>query len=235
MRKILLLLCILSITICAKAQLFGKSWKEGAYYDFTGVKHLGLVSWTPPQLSLTKGKGDKIYFKKDKKSNDAEIKSADLASFTMKINDETIDSFIVSKNEKFEKAPFLKVEIANGLKLYSWITEQHSSRMTMGGPGGITTPDGIPLLSVDRTTTGANLFGGKTTYFFGNDPENVTELNRKNFVETMSQIMANKPEAVARIKNKKLRYGDMDDLLYFYRYDMMPPAQAPDPFSGSNN
>ena len=44
MRKILLLLCILSITITAKAQLFGKNWKEGSYYDLRGTKHVGFIN-----------------------------------------------------------------------------------------------------------------------------------------------------------------------------------------------
>ena len=232
MRKILLLLCILSITIGAKAQLFGKSWKEGAYYDSDGVKHAGLVLWTPPQLSLSfvKDQGDNIHFKKDKKGEDVEIKSSDLISFIMKIDDETIDSFIVSKNKMFTKAPFLKVEIANDIKLYSWMTKRQSYAVVMANPSW-TPMARAGEMAMIRTEV-PSLFDGKTTYFFGSDPKNVTELDKKNFVETMSKIMANKPEAIARIKSKKLRYGDMEDLLYFYKYDVMPPAPAPDPFSG---
>ncbi|QHS56729.1 hypothetical protein GWR56_14685 [Mucilaginibacter sp. 14171R-50] len=219
MRKILLLLCILSITIGAKAQLFGKHYDEGAYYDSVGVKHAGLISWEVPAPSIFKKKGDHIYYKPNKNADDVKINSTALTSFTMRRNEETVDSFVVSQNKKFEKAPFLKVVIANEVKLYSWTTMSQSSGMSMG----------------TGFSVGAGVSGGKTTYFFGNGPEDLTELNKKNFIEIMSQIMANKPEAVARIKNKKLRYGDMDDLLYFYKYDVMPPAQAPDPFSGSNN
>lgn len=226
MKKFLLLLCILSITISAKAQLFGKNWKEGSYYDLQGTKHAGLISWTPPQLSFLKGKGDNIYYKKDKKSDDIKIKSVDLMAFNMKVDEETIDSFIVSKNEKFEDAPFLNVVIAHDVKLYSWITAPPQAPGM--GVGGM-------VMGVGRVTMGVGVSAGKTIYFFGSDPENVTKLDKKNFIETMSKIMADKPETVARIKNKKLRYGDMDDLLYFYRFGLMPPAQAPDPFSGKND
>ncbi|MBB5394888.1 hypothetical protein [Mucilaginibacter sp. AK015] len=68
MKKILLLLCILSITFSAKAQLFGKHYDEGAYYDLDGVKHTGLISWAAPEKSLFAGDGDKIYYKPEKKS-----------------------------------------------------------------------------------------------------------------------------------------------------------------------
>jgi hypothetical protein len=224
MRKILLLLCILSITISAKAQLFGKSWKEGSYYGTDGKKYTGFISWEIASPSIFKSKGDYIFFKPDKKADDLKINSIDLRAFTMRVDEETIDSFTVSKNIIFEKASFLKVLIANDIKLYSWVTTYKAPpTMTMSANGWM--PD---VSTLGRYNT-------KISYFFGSDPENVTKLDKKNFIEAMSKIMANKPDAVARIKNKKLRYSNMDDLLYFYKYDIMPPAQAPDPFSGSNN
>jgi len=225
MRKILLLLCILSITISAKAQFFGKNWKEGSYYGTDGNKHIGLIAWEVASPSIFKKKGDHIFYKTDKKADNVKISSTDLTAFTMRYDEETIDSFIVSKNIMLENNPFLRVVIANNIKLYSWLTTTTMApTMTMGTYGW----------KLDLITKGSR-YSVKTTYFFGSDPENVTKLDKKNFIEIMSKIMADKPEAVARIKNKKLRYGDMEDLLYFYRYDMMPPAQAPDPFSGSNN
>jgi hypothetical protein len=45
MRKFLLLLCILSITISANAQFFGGHWDIGYYYDLNGKKHKGLILW----------------------------------------------------------------------------------------------------------------------------------------------------------------------------------------------
>jgi hypothetical protein len=220
MRKILLLLCIINITISANAQFtIGKKWKEGLYYDLNGVKHSGFISWKAPQTSFLKAKGDHIYYKPEKKADKIEIISDKLQSFVF-----GKDSFIVSKNKLFEKKPFLKVILNNTTtKLYSsLVTNSSSPSMTM-------TPSGNMAMS------GAGFQYTGTEYYFGSDPDNVTELDKKNFIEAMSNIMADKPETVERIKNKKLGYNNMSDLFYFYEYGIMPPAQAPDPFSGSNN
>jgi hypothetical protein len=221
MRKILLLLCILSITISAKAQFFSRNWTEGIYYDSVGVKHTGLIAWEAPKSSIFSGKLDYIRFKPKKNVDGAKIYSKDFKSFVM-----GEDSFVVSKNILLEKNPFLKVLVNNAdtTRLYAYLI---AKEVKVGGIAG----------SVGMFTTGLGLSLKyfSSTYYFGSNPNNLTKLDKKNFIETMSKIMADKPEAVARIKNKKLRYGDMEDLLYFYRYDVMPPAPAPDPFSGSNN
>lgn len=75
----------------------------------------------------------------------------------------------------------------------------------------------------------------KSEYYFSDDPDNIIELTKKNFIEIMSKIMSEKPELIERIKDKRLRIGDMDAVFYFYKYGLMPPAAAPDPFSGPDH
>jgi hypothetical protein len=60
MRIILVLLCILSVTFSAKAQMFGREWVEGSYYDTTGRKTTGLIAWSAPD-KLSKKPGDHIF------------------------------------------------------------------------------------------------------------------------------------------------------------------------------
>jgi hypothetical protein len=213
MRKILLLLCIINITVSADAQLFGRHYEEGCYYGLDGVKHAGFVSWTAPQPSFLTGKGDRIYYKPEKKSDNLKIPSDQLKSFVL-----GADSFVVSKNELFEKKPFLSVLLNTNIKLYSsTVTKSSGSMMTMGPYGNM-------------TMSGASFKYGKETYYYGPDPDNITKLEKKQFIDVMSRIMADNPEAVSRIKNKKLRYGDMKDLLYFYKHNVMPPAEVIDTF-----
>jgi hypothetical protein len=219
MRKILLLLCILSITLVAKAQfpsLINKSissyrWAEGVYYDSLGTKHSGFITW---EIPLIGNKLDYIGFKPAKKADNVKIYSTALRSFVI-----GEDSIVTSNNVLFKKSPFLRVLINNSdtTKLYEYLVAHRGGSGTMGA--------GISA-SINYTTS---------TYYYGTNPDNPTKLDKKNFIETMSHIMADKPEAVARIKNKKLRYGDMNYLLYFYKYDVMPPAPAPDPFSGPDH
>ncbi|MBB5394889.1 hypothetical protein [Mucilaginibacter sp. AK015] len=94
---------------------------------------------------------------------------------------------------------------------------------------------GVGSIGAAALSVGASFSYNKKSYYYGKTPDNVVKLDKKHFIEVMSAMMADKPETVERIKSKKLRLGDMDDLLYFYKYGIMPPAQAPDPFSGSNN
>jgi hypothetical protein len=56
----------------------------------------------------------------------------------------------------------------------------------------------------------------KEKYYYGNNPDNLTELTRKDFMNVMSRVMADKPEVVAKIQKKDYRYGDMKDLLVYY-------------------
>jgi hypothetical protein len=221
MRKILLLLCILSITITAKAQFFSRNWTEGAYYDSVGIKHGGLIAWEAPTSAIYLGRLDYIRFKPKKDADGAKIYARGFKSFVM-----GEDSFVVSKSALLAKNPFLKVLVSNNdtTKLYAYLV---AKQIPVGGIAG-----SFGMLTAGL---GFSLKYFSSTYYYGTNPDNLTKLDKKQFIEVMTRIMADKPEAVTRIKNKKLRYGDMDDLLYFYRYDVMPPAQAPDPFSGSNN
>jgi hypothetical protein len=219
MRKILLLLCVLSITINTKAQfsslltrsISSYKWAQGAYYDSAGIKHTGLINWDIPLTSLANNKIAYIGFKPTKKANDIKLYSSAIKSFVI-----GEDSIVVSNYESFKKSPFLRVLISSKdtTKLYEYVTARRGGTGTMGT--GISVQVNYPV----------------STYYYGTNPNNITKLDKKQFIDVMSRIMVDKPEAVARIKNKKLRYGDMEDLLYFYKYDVMPPAPAPDPFSG---
>jgi hypothetical protein len=70
---------------------------------------------------------------------------------------------------------------------------------------------------------GTSVGGGvKTTYYYGISPDKVTKLEKKQFIEVMSIILADKPDVVAKIKDKTFRYGDMDDLINYYKTGQMP-------------
>lgn len=217
MRKILLVLCILSITISAKAQLFSRNWIKGAYYDPKGQKISGLVCWYPPKGSNKKNVY--IYFKPAKDSPETKISTDNISAFiTDKDDDGMIDSFTISKNPLFEHKPVVQViSSKNDLKLYE---------------------SDVSVVKTLSTGMGATGFQStiviEATYYYGPSIDNLTVLDKNNFMEIMPQIMVDKPEAVARIKNKKLRFKDIQDLFYFYKYDIMPPANAPfrDPFEG---
>ena len=111
MRTILLLVCILSVTFSAKAQLFGKDWLKGSYYDTTGRKTSGLIAWSPPD-KLSKKPGDHIFYKSSITGEKIRIESSTFSSFTM-----GTDSFVVSQINSINYAPVLRVLIDRPVKL----------------------------------------------------------------------------------------------------------------------
>jgi hypothetical protein len=218
MRTTLLLLCILSITIGAKAQFLSFEWGHpGYYYDLNNVKHVGIIHWSAPYE--LKG-DDHINFKVSKKAVITTIKSSDIQSFILQFENDTQDSFIVAKNNLFKSGPFIRVtKCAGNLKLYKYsITQRHT----------LSSPNAFGYGATPR-------YYEVNTYYFGDDDDHITLINKKTFVDNIARLMVDKPDPVDRVKHKKLNYNNIEDLIYLYKYDVLPHAQAPDPFSGSNN
>ncbi|GGH04554.1 hypothetical protein [Mucilaginibacter phyllosphaerae] len=211
MRKILLLLCILSITLTAKAQLFSKNWIEGCYYDTAGVKHQGLIAWDPPSANnLFKGKGDNIFYKNGKKGEKIKLKNSEIRSFLLKNDNTMLDSFVVTKNKDFQKKPFLMVLFNNDTKIYVSYVNNSSPNMAPNAAG-------LMMFSPGYS-------GNIIKYYYGTNPDSLTVLNKKNFVEIMSCLLAGKPNVVAKIKDKTFKISKLEELLYFYRTDQYPKS-----------
>ncbi|MFD0765312.1 hypothetical protein ACFQZI_10655 [Mucilaginibacter lutimaris] len=214
MKKILLLVCILSITIGAKAQLFGKHYDEGYYYDSVGIKHTGLISWSPPAKSIFGNKGDHIYFKTDKKAEQIKLKENQISSFAIKNDSARMDSFVVAKNKDFIKAPFLHVLLDNDVKIYGFTMISSSGGGMMPGAGG-------------NMVFMPGFSSNDTKYYYGEDTDHTTRLDKKNFIEVMSKALASKPYVVKRVQDKTFKLSKLNELLYFYRTDNYPESMQP--------
>jgi hypothetical protein len=204
MRTILLVLCILSVTFSAKAQLFGGDWSEGSYYDLSGKKVSGLISWTPPQKSFLSNAGDYINYKANKEAKKIKVPSTQLQGFIIEQ-----DSFVVSHYKDLTKAPFLEVLLNSPVKLYvSSISVSSAPVMMGGGAIGAMMAPGIR--------------GGSKNYYYGTGTEDITKLDKKQFIEVMSKLMASKPEVVAKIQNKTFKYSKIADLVVYYKTGIIP-------------
>jgi hypothetical protein len=212
MRTILVFLCILSVTFSAKAQLFGKDWAEGNYYDSTGRKTTGLIAWSAPD-KLSKKPGDHIFYKPTSAAEKVRIETSDITSFTM-----GSDSFVVSHISSINYAPVLRVLINRPIKLYYWSAHVTSIPVAaLGALGG----------ALAGATVISGTSGGKA-YLYGPDANNLTVVTRKNFIDAMCSIMSNRPEVTMQIINKTLRFADIDDLLILYRTGKMPQKKSDD-------
>ncbi|CAM3832311.1 hypothetical protein MUGA111182_12205 [Mucilaginibacter galii] len=204
MRTILLLVCILSVTFSAKAQMFGRDWVEGRVYDLNNKKFNGFIAWTPPEPTWASKLDDHLYFKDDKKKkNEIEVRSSKIKGFVM-----GADSFVVSHDIQVATAPFIAVILNNPIKLFA-------SYATRSAPAG-----GIGPLPI-----GFSFRRSKKVFYYGVDHDLLTKLEKSNFIEIMSAIMSNKPDVVAKIKDKTYKYGDIQDLLDYYWLNQ-PPTQT---------
>ncbi|WP_345952751.1 hypothetical protein [Mucilaginibacter sp. PAMB04168] len=201
MRTILLLLCILTVTVPSKAQLF-RDWKSGSYYDTLNKKKNGLISWYI--VNAKSPKQNFIRFKPNEHTDEAKISTQNIRAFTF-----GTDSFVVSKSKETHFAPVLQVLANENVKLYKLLVSNGSLRLGGGSMGFGAVPAG---------------YGSSTNleYYVGSNVENLTLLTKKNFIEMMSLVMANKPDIQDKIKSKILRLEDMQDLLVYYRTGKMP-------------
>nr|WP_067059071.1 hypothetical protein [Mucilaginibacter sp. L294] len=209
MRKVVLLIIIIVSTFAAKAQPQRK-WFEGTLYHTSGEIFDGLISWAPPHKGEYED-GDRILYCADEKSEVFPIPYYKIKSFVM-----GEDSFVVSRNVLLKNSPFMIVSVDNPTKLFAVKTAKNGFPLIIN-TGGFTGNVGMGV-GVGTTIGG----GTRTTYYYGPTQDKVIKLEKKQFIEVMSNIMADKPEVVAKIKDKTFRYGDMEDLLTYYRTGQMP-------------
>ena len=206
MRKIVLLIGIISVTLEANAQLI-KNFRSGCYYDTSNVKHQGFISKEDPYKNIFKGRGDHIFFRETKDGKKQKITTDELNAVVIKKDELVIDSFVVSHDEDLEKFPFLRVAIIGPVNLYTSTTQSTTS---MGGMGHMP----ATFISYDNID-----------YYYGTNPDHVTKLKRKNFIEGMSSVMSDKPLIADKIKSGYYRYGDIKDLLEAYKTGVIKAHQ----------
>ena len=207
--------------LSASAQLGLNQWDDGYFYDANGKKVPGQIVVSPSGRSPQDSEGF-ILFRKDKGEEKEKLTASMVHSFVA-----GRDSFTVAHAPRTgvwtgRSIDFVKVLVNEPTKLYA---------TTGGAAGGRGMSPGIrPSLGIGGGSFGSGIGGGlginlgggggksKPVYYYGDDPNSLTELRKDNFVEIMSEIMASQPEIVEKIKNKKYRYGNMDQLvLDFYR------------------
>ncbi len=226
MRLPFLLSLFLLTAFSASAQLGLNQWDDGYFYDASGKKVSGQIVVSPSGRGPQNNEGF-ILFRKDKGEEKETLTASMIRSFVA-----GKDSFTVAHAPRSEawtgrSIDFVKVLVDEPLKLYA---------TTGGGRGGMS-PGISPSFGIGGGSFGSGVGGGlginlgggrggkgKNAYFYGDNPSSLTELKRENFIPIMTEIMANQPDIVEKIKNKKYRYGNMDQLILdFYKLKEAPP------------
>lgn len=221
MKTLLLSVLVLTLCINARAQKIGSKFLPGCYYDINGQKVNGLIRSGTGKAPV-KDEGF-ITFKADENAEKQNLSASMIRSFVI-----GPDSFIVAHAPRTgpwtrNDLDFIQVVVNSPLKLYA---------INAGGNGGgggispgISTGFGLGGGSVGGIGTGIGLSlgsgllgggGGHIVYYYGSDTSALTELKKQNFIEVMSEIMADKPEAVDKIKDKTYKFGNIEKLIKYY-------------------
>ena len=220
MRLPLLILLFSGIAFSASAQLGLNQWDDGYFYDASGNKVPGQIVVNPSGRSPQESEGY-ILFRKDKGEDKEKLTASMIRSFVAGKDSFTVAHAPRSGAWTGRSIDFVKVLVNEPLKLYA---------TTGGGNGGGMAPGIRPSFGIGGGSFGTGMGGGlginlgggrgksKSAYFYGDNPNNLTELRKDNFIEVMSEIMASEPEIADKIKNKKYKYRDMDQLILdFYK------------------
>jgi len=193
--RIILLLCFLIVTTTVKAQLFGViplyHFKPGYYYDTTGKKFVGKIEKDASEKN-TFTKQKYILFKTDS-TDKVRVPLSEIKAFVIHR-----DSFTVAR----DTPAYYLVMLDNPIKIYLG-TQRVTSYSAPGGSAA--SGPSVPLTS------------DMETYYYGTSPDSIKLLNRKNFIEVMTNVMADNTEFVEAIKKKTYRYGNIYVLIEKYK------------------
>ncbi len=221
MKAIILPFLILLFGFNTYAQLFaGGKFEEGYYYDINGQKVNGLIDRNPSGKGIVKNEGF-IEFKEDAKAPKQRLSASMIHGFVV-----AKDSFTLahapmhgawSKNE----LDFVKVVIDGPTKLYA------INGNTKSGSGIRV----IPALSTGIGTGGSSGMGGglgisigggggggsaRIAYYYGETTTSMVELKPQTFIEIMTDIMGDEPQAVEKIRDKTFNYNNVDSLIKYF-------------------
>ncbi|MDB5010948.1 MAG: hypothetical protein JWQ06_1737 [Mucilaginibacter sp.] len=213
-KRFLLLFSLLLAAISSEAQ----KWQPGYFYDVKGSKVTGLIRLYPSGRGPVKDEAF-VEYREDAKASAIKLSASDLRSFTV-----ARDSFVVAANGGWSpfELDFVRVALNTPLRLYQ--------AQGYGGGGG----SGIGIGPEIGAGIGTGGFGGgfgggisipigggrkgpkSSIYFYGSNTANMKPIDNQNFVDIMSEVMADEPDAVEQIKLNKYNLGSMEKLIAYY-------------------
>ncbi len=201
---------------------YAQKWQPGYFFDIKGNKVPGLIQTNPGGKGPVKGEGFIIY-KDNPKANEIKLSAGEIKYFVA-----GQDSFIVAHPPSYETWPkgdidFVKVELDEPLKLYTYngsagkggsgfkLAPSFSGGFGTGGYGG-----GGVGISLGGGGNGGGYARG-ATYYYGTSGGDMSQVTPMNFVDVMTDIMADEPQVAEAIQQGKFSLNKMDNLLNYYR------------------
>jgi len=216
-KRLLIFLTFLLIVISANAQ----KWQNGSFYDVKGSKVPGQIRLYPSGKPPIKDEAF-IEYREDTKSAAIKLSASDLRSFTV-----AQDSFVVAANGGWSnyELDFVRVALNTPLRLFQ-------ANGGGGGDSGFGISPGVGVgvgggtgglgggvgggISIPIGGHGGG--GGKgAIYFYGTNTANMKPISNQGFIDIMTEVMADEPEAVEAIKSNKYNLGNIEKLIAYFK------------------
>lgn len=233
--SILFLILFFTAALTARAQN-GKKFVPGYVVDVKGNKMTGLIQASPSGRGPIKGQGYIVY-KADDKAPKTELSAGSVQYFVT-----GRDSFVVAsapRNAEWSRneLDFVQVLADEPVKIYALRNAGKSSSgfgvsPEIGIGGGIGTGGGRGFSygggGIGLSFGGGSFGGGhRTVYFAGSSPTELTEIIPENFIDVMSDVMADEPAMVEQVQSGKYHINRIESLIYeYYRMKSQHPQAA---------
>jgi hypothetical protein len=215
-KRLLLILSFIVAAVSAEAQ----KWQPGYFYDVQGTKNAGLIRLFPSGRAPIK---DEAFFeyKEFDKASAIKISASDTRSFVV-----ARDSFVVAANGGWSpyELDFVRVALNAQLRIFQaqgYGGNNGGSSIIPGvgiGVGGGTGGFGGGIGGGISIPLGGGGHGGSkgSIYFYGSNTANMKPISNQEFVDVMSEVMADEPDAVEQIKLNKYNLGNIEKLIAYY-------------------
>lgn len=199
-----------------------QKWLPGYFIDIKGVKTNGYIYPNPGGNGPIRGEGF-IEFRDEEKSTPYALSTSDLQCFVA-----GRDSFVVAHapgNETWAKKEFdfVRVAVAGSINIYA-------TRGAGKGGGGGKKVHVSPGIGIGTGSYGTSYGGGvgisiggdgggdrsKMSYYYGSNTATMQHLTNENFVDIMSEVMADEPEVVEHIRAGQFNVGSMEKLIAYF-------------------
>lgn len=218
---IFLFVCLFNVE--SKAQHIRK-YQVGCYYDTAGMKHTGLIDFG---VGLAESTYNKLNFKINDSASNQKIPIAAIKSVIIQgaSRRDTVLVYTEMDTSTYERTQYfgqLCVSTPN-TRIYSreLIKTQNNGTWSMGTPGSnMKTPGGtVHMAGTPSTYIGP--YGSTeytvTQYMYEIDGGLTLPIYRSNYKEVFSKAFADDPELVVKIKNKTLKFGDIEEIISQYQ------------------
>lgn len=221
---LLLFICLCNFE--SKAQHV-RNYKIGFYIDTSGRKHEGLIDFG---VSFGGETYDKLNFKTDDSAKNQKVPIATLKSVIIQSSRVPDTLIVLTETDTITYARSLYFGqfcfATPNTRIYSRqrIMTQNSGggMMSIGTPGtNISTPRGIVHIAGTPGTMNVGPFGSTeytvTQYMFEIDGSLTLPIARYNYKEVLEKAFADDPDLVKKIKNKTLKFQQIQEIMDRYQ------------------